>query len=213
MKAAKYIIVDPLDSVNPKQTIKHNSDGVRYLEVIDLYNPDISFKKREYGAYLIELANSKKIDTLLVNSIGDLGLSGNDIIETIEIFSELGVNIKAKKENFETHNADGTKNKMIQLIVGFMKSVYDQESKRKQAKQVRGINSAKEKGVYKLNGGNKPKLTYQQFIDKEKNQNCLKELRNGQSIRKAAEIAGISLGTCVKIKRLAEINGDLSVSY
>ena len=210
MKAAKYIIINPDESVKAKQTIKHTTEGVRYLEAIDLYNPDITFNRREYGSYLIKLANLNEIDTLLINSIGDLGLNGLDILETIEGFSKLGVNIKSNKENFETLNADGSKNKIIDLIVCFMKSIYEQELRRKKMKQTRGINSAKQKGAYKGNGGNKPILTYDQFINKDKNQKCLKELKKGESIRRAARLAGISLGTCVKIKKLAEINGDLN---
>ena len=77
-------------------------------------------------------------------------------------------------------------------------------------KQTRGINSAKQKDAYKGNGGNKPTLTYDQFINKDKNQKCLKELKKGESIRRAARLAGLSIGTCVKIKKLAEINGDLN---
>ncbi|MAM04409.1 MAG: resolvase [Flavobacteriales bacterium] len=210
MKAAKYIVSDPEKSIKSKQTIKHTSEGIRYLEAIDLYNPDITFSQREFGSYLIKLANLNEIDTLFVNSIGDLGLTGIDILETIENFSKLGVNIKAKKENIETLNEDGSKNKLVNLIVSFMKSIYEQESKRKKLKQIKGINLAKLRGIYRSNGGNKPKLTYEQFINKDKNQKCLKELKNGESIRRAAKLAGISLGTCVKIKKLAEINGDLN---
>ena len=146
----------------------------------------------------------------MINSIGDLGLNGLDILETIENFSKLGVNIKSDKENFETLNEDGSKNKIIDLIVCFMKSIYEQELRRKKLKQTRGINSAKQKDAYKGNGGNKPTLTYDQFINKDKNQKCLKELKKGESIRRAARLAGLSIGTCVKIKKLAEINGDLN---
>ena len=101
MKAAKYIVSDPEESIKSKQTIKHTSEGVRYSEAIDLYNPNITFKQREFGSYLIKLANLNEIDTLLVDSIGDLGLTGIDILETIENFSKVGVNIKAKKKNIE----------------------------------------------------------------------------------------------------------------
>ena len=210
MKAAKYIIINPDESVKAKQTIKHTTEGVRYLEVIDLYNPNIVFNKREYGSYLIKLAKLNEIDTLLINSISDLGLNGLDILKTIESFSKLGVNIKSDKENFETLDEDGSKNKIVDLIVCFMKSIYEQELKRKNLKQIRGVNSAKLRGSYKANGGNKPILTYDQFINKDKNQKCLKELKKGESIRRAAKLSGISLGTCVKIKKLAEINGDLN---
>ena len=39
------------------------------------------------------------------------------------------------------------------------------------------------------------------------NINCLKELKNGESINRASNIAGVSYPTAQKVLRLAEIEG------
>ena len=144
-----------------------------------------------------------------MNSITYLGKNGLDILKTIKILTDLNVNIKAEKENLETINKDGSKNTTLLALVNMMASIYQHEEKIKLEKQKQGIHSAKSKGVYKKNGGNKPKLNYGDFINKEKNKNCLLELKKGESIRKSAELSGVSLGTAVKVKKLAETNGDL----
>ena len=209
MKAAKYIKVELSDPNSSRQTIKHTSNGIRYLEVVDKCSGRIAFQDREFGKNIIRLGSSGEIDTLIVSSISHLGRNGLDILKTIKTLIDLKVNVKAEKEGLETVNADGDKNNSVVMIVNMMTSIYEHEQNIKAEKQKEGVNSAKEKGVYKNNGGNKPKLSYKQFINKEKNQNCLKELKQGESIRKSAKLSGVSLGTAVKIKKLAEINGDL----
>jgi DNA invertase Pin-like site-specific DNA recombinase len=182
LKVAKYIKLEISDPNSSRQTIKHTPEGVRYLEVVDKCSSRRAFQDREFGKNIIRLGSSGEIDTLLVNSITYLGKNGLDILKTIKILTAL---------------------------VNMMASIYQHEEKIKLEKQKQGIHSAKSKGVYKKNGGNKPKLNYGDFINKEKNKNCLLELKKGESIRKSAELSGVSLGTAVKVKKLAETNGDL----
>ena len=209
MKVAKYIKLEISDPNSSRQTIKHTPEGVRYLEVVDKCSSRRAFQDREFGKNIIRLGSSGEIDTLLVNSITYLGKNGLDILKTIKILTDLNVNVKAEKENLETINTDGSKNNTLLTLVNMMVSIYQHEEKVKLEKQKQGIYSAKSKGVYKKNGGNKPKLNYSDFINKEKNKNCLLELKKGESIRKSAELSGLSLGTAVKVKKLAETNGDL----
>ena len=210
MKAAKYIKLEVSDSNSSRQTIKHTNEGIRYLEVVDKCSSRIAFQNREFGKNIIRLGLSGEIDTLLVNSIDSLGKNGLDILKTIKKLIDLDVNIKSEKEGLQTINADGSKNNSIIIMINVMNSIYQHEEKIKLEKQKQGILLAKSKGVYKKNGGNKPKLSYTDFINKEKNKNCLAELKKGKSIRKSAELSSVSLGTAVKVKKLAETKGDLS---
>ena len=209
MKAAKYIKIEVSSPKNSRQTIKHTAEGIRYLEVVDKCSNNIAFQDREFGKNIIKLGTTGEIDTLMVDSISCLGKNGLDIFKTIKTLMDLKINIKAEKESLETINPDGAQKRSISIMVNMMNSIYEHEQNIKAEKQKEGVNSAKDKGVYKNNGGNKPKLSYKQFINKEKNQNCLKELKQGESIRKSAKLSGLSLGTAVKIKKPAEINGDL----
>ncbi|MBN09219.1 MAG: resolvase [Flavobacteriaceae bacterium] len=210
MKAAKYIRINHTDDRESKKTIKHTSEGIQYIEVIDKCRSNTSFKDRSNAKSIYSMAENNTIDTLLVNSIKCLGKNSLDITSTISELTEMGVNIKSEKEKLHTLNKDGSKNKIILIIMNLIASLSEQELEQKLEKQMRGIRIAKEKGAYKSNGGNKPKLTYEQFIAKEKNSKCLKELKKGESIRRSAKLSGVSLGTSVKIKKLAEINGDIS---
>ncbi len=210
MRAAKYIKIEASEHNISKQTIKHTPEGIRYLEVVDNSNSNIAFEKREFGKAILKLGSSGEIDTLIVSSISDLGKNGLNILETIQKLIELNINVKADKEKFETKNTDGSKNNSSITFVNMMTSIYQHEENIKIDKQRQGISSAKLKGTYKENGGNKPKLSYDEFINKEKNKNCLLKLQDGESIRKSAKLSGLSIGTVVKIKKLAEANGDLS---
>ena len=209
LKAAKYIKLETSDPNDSRQTIKHTPDGLRYLEVVDKCSDRIAFLDRELGKNIIKLASSNEIDTLLVYTISFLGKNGLDILNTIKTLIILNINIKAEKEGLETLNADGSINNSILTLVNMMSSIYEHEKNIKIQKQKKGIIFAKQKGVYESNGGYKPKLSYSEFINKEKNKNCLIELQKGESIRKSAELSGVSLGTSVKVKKLAEENGDL----
>ena len=177
--------------------------------MVDKCSDRIAFLDRELGKNIIKLASSNEIDTLLVYTISFLGKNGLDILNTIKTLIILNINIKAEKEGLETLNADGSINNSILTLVNMMSSIYEHEKNIKIQKQKKGIIFAKQKGVYESNGGYKPKLSYSEFINKEKNKNCLIELQKGESIRKSAELSGVSLGTSVKVKKLAEENGDL----
>ena len=209
MKAAKYTKLEVSDPNSSRQTIKHTPEGIRYLEVVEKCSDIVAFKDREFGKNIIRLGLTGEIDTLLVNSISSLGKNGFDILDTIKTLIDLNVNVKSEKESLQTINTDGSKNNSVIVMVNIMNSIYQHEEKIKTEKQKQGITFAKSKGVYKKNGGNKPKLNYADFINKEKNKNCLLELRKGESIRKSAKLSGLSLGTAVKVKKLAEANADL----
>ena len=87
-----------------------------------------------------------------------------------------------------------------------MATLSEFERERILERQAEGIQKAKERGVYKTNGGNRVPLTLQEFFNKEKNVRCLKELKRGESLRRAAALAGVSLGTAQKISKLARAN-------
>ena len=72
-----------------------------------------------------------------------------------------------------------------------------------------GIQRAKERGAYSQNGGNRVPLTLQEFFNKDKNAKCLKELKRGESLRRAAKLSGVSLGTAQKVSKFAIAEGML----
>ena len=205
MNAVKYIRVSTKDQSIARQTIKNTPDGNTVLEVVDKCSGTIPFNKRDNAPKVLKMANECKIDTLLVHSIDRLGRNTLDILQTIQEFTKLGVNVKSEKEGLETL-IDGKENPIVKLMINIMATLSEFERERILERQAEGIQKAKERGVYKTNGGNRVPLTLQEFFNKEKNVRCLKELKRGESLRRAAALAGVSLGTAQKISKLARAN-------
>ena len=205
MNAVKYVRVSTKDQSIAGQTIKNTPDGNTVLEVVDKCSGSIPFNERENAPKVLKTANEGKIDTLLVHSIDRLGRNTIDILQTIQEFTKLGVNVKSEKEGLETL-IEGKENPIAKLMINIMATLSEFERERILERQAEGIQKAKERGVYKTNGGNRVPLTLQEFFNKEKNSRCLKELKRGESLRRAAALAGVSLGTAQKISKLARAN-------
>ena len=208
MNAVKYIRVSTKEPITAGQTIKNTPDGNTVLEVVDKCSGSIPFNKRDNAPKVLKTANEGKIDTLLVHSIDRLGRNTLDILQTIQEFTKLGVNVKSEKEGLETL-IEGKENPIAKLIINIMATLSEFERERILERQAEGIQKAKKRGVYKTNGGNRVPLTLQEFFNKEKNAKCLKELKRGESLRRAAALAGVSLGTAQKVSRLATAEGML----
>jgi DNA invertase Pin-like site-specific DNA recombinase len=205
MNAVKYIRVSTKEPSIAGQTIKNTPDGNTVLVVVDKCSGSIPFNKRDNASKVLKTANEGKIDTLLVHSIDRLGRNTIDILQTIQEFTKLGVNVKSEKEGLETL-IEGKENPIAKLMINIMATLSEFERERILERQAEGIQKAKERGVYKTNGGNRVPLTLQEFFNKEKNVRCLKELKRGESLRRAAALAGVSLGTAQKISKLARAN-------
>ena len=208
MNAVKYIRVSTKDQSIARQTIKNTPDGNTVLEVVDKCSGTIPFNERNNAPKVLKMAAEGKIDTLLVHSIDRLGRNTLDILQTIQEFTKLGVNVKSEKEGLETL-IEGKENPIAKLMINIMATLSEFERERILERQAEGIQKAKERGAYKANGGNRVPLTLQAFFNKEKNAKCLKELKRGESLRRAAALSGVSLGTAQKVSRLATAEGML----
>ena len=206
MNAVKYIQVSTKDQTVARQTIKNTPDGNTILEVVDKCRRSIPFSERDNAPKILKMAKEGNIDTLLVHSIDRLGRNTLDILQTIQEFTNLGVNIKSEKEGLETL-IEGKENPIAKLMINIMATLSEFERERILERQAEGIQRAKKRGVYKTNGGNKQPLSIEAFLNKEKNAKCLKELRRGESLRRAASLADVSLGTAQKVSRLAIAGG------
>ena len=102
MNAVKYIRVSTKDQNIARQTIKNTPDGITVLEVVDKCSGTIPFNKRDNAPKVLKMAKEGTIDTLLVHSIDRLGRNTLDILQTIQEFTNLGVNVKSEKEGLET---------------------------------------------------------------------------------------------------------------
>lgn len=209
MKAVKYIRTSTEGQNNSVQRLKHFDDGTRYLEVIDVCSGAIPFSDREQAPSVLKMANKGDIDTLIVHSIDRLGRNTLDILQTIQTLTKMGVNVKAEREGLETLLPDGKENPTAKLMVNIMATLAEFERDRLTERRMEGIKRAKERGAYSQNGGNRKPLSVKEFFNKAKNSSCLKELKKGESLRRAAKLSGVSLGTAQKVNKLATENGML----
>ena len=209
MNAVKYIRTSTEGQNNSIQRIKNTPDGNTYLEVIDVCSGAIPFNERKNAPKVLEMANKGTINTVIVHSIDRLGRNTLDILHTIQKFTKLGVNVKAEREGLETLLPDGLENPTAKLMVNIMAALAEFERDRLTERRKEGIRRAKERGAYSQNGGNRVPLTLQEFFNKSKNQKCLKELKKGESLRRAAKLSGVSLGTAQKVSKLAIAEGML----
>jgi len=192
-KDYKYIRVS-----TPEQNTARQKDGL--IPITDICSGSIPFEDREGGQELMKRTQLGYVKSISVHSIDRLGRNTLDILTTIKWFTRQQVNIISQKEGLQTLLEDGTENPTAKLMIGILGTLAEFELSRIKERQAEGIKKAKERGVYKTNGGNRKKETKTKFLSKSKNALCLKELQRGNSVRRAALLSGVSLMTAHKVK-------------
>jgi len=198
----KYIRVSSLEQNPARQDSEHKS-------YVDKCSGSISFADRPSAKKL--LRDIDKITSVRVHSIDRLGRNTLDIMQTIQFFTKKGINVVSEKEGLSTI-VDGKENPIAKMLVGILGTLAEFELSRIKERQLEGVAKAKERGVYKTNGGNKTSETTEQFLNKKKNKKCLDYIRQGNSLRAASRLAGVSLGTASKINKIIK-DDDLISRY
>ena len=193
-KNYKYIRVS-----TPEQNTARQKDGL--IPIVDICSGSIPFEDRPGGEALMRKVQLGFVGSVSVQSIDRLGRNTLDILTTIKWFTKQGVNIISQKEGLQTLLEDGTENPTAKLMVGILGTLAEFELSRIKERQMEGIAKAKERGVYKINGGNRSIETKTKFLTKSKNALCLKELKRGTSVRRAALLSGVSRMTAHKVKK------------
>jgi len=186
---AKYIRVSTMEQNVDRQ----KEDG--YKLYIDKVSGSVPFHKRSQA---VKLLNDDTITEVHVQSIDRLGRNTMDILSTIKEFTAKGINVVSQKEGLSTI-VDGKESPTSKMVLSIMATLSEFELSTIKERQREGIERAKQRGAYKTNGGSKP-LSKKELLAKPKNANCAKELRSGESIRRAAKLAGVSHTTAMKIK-------------
>lgn len=191
-KVVRYIRV----STPEQNTARQNTDNK--IPFVDTCSGSVAFRDRKDGERLIR--NVSEIKEVHVHSIDRLGRNTLDILNTIQLLTKHQVNVISQKEGLHTLLDDGTENPTAKMMVGILGTLAEFELTRIKERQAEGIEKAKERGVYKTNGGNRVSETKTKFLSKKKNALCLKELKRGNSVRRAALLSGISIITARKVK-------------
>jgi DNA invertase Pin-like site-specific DNA recombinase len=209
VRIVKYIRVSTAEQNTDRQLDKSLENFV------DKCSGTIPFKERPQGKKLLNLVrrSNNDIEKILVHSIDRLGRNTRDILDTIELFTALGICIESEKEGFRTLDEKGKKNTTAMMVISIMATLSEWELNMIKERRLEGIARAKSKGKYAGNGGRLPD-TGAQFLAKDKSQGVLKLLkitgRKKPSLRDIAIKKKVSLGTVQKVKAIAIQEGILS---
>ena len=190
----KYIRV----STTEQNTSRQEEKG--FKTYTDKISGSIPFTERPQAKRLLDEVLKGNITEVHVHSIDRLGRNTMDILQTIKVMTSHSVNVVSKKEGLSTL-VDGKESPTAKMVLSIMATLSEFELSTIKERQLEGIQRAKERGVYKKNGGSRA-LTTTQFLNKPKNAQCAKELSSGESVRRSAKLSGVSHTTAMKVKKL-----------
>ena len=166
---------------------------------VDKCSGSIAFSERPAAIKLLKDIESGGITAIEVHSIDRLGRNTIDIMQTIQLLTNKGINVISNKEGLQTI-VNGKENPVSKLMIGILGTLAEFELTRIKERQMEGIEKAKAKGVYAgRNVGSKESTDV--FMSKPKNQKILKTLKQGNSIRRTALLCECSINLLTKVKR------------
>lgn len=192
---AKYIRVSTTEQNTERQ--QTNSDKFQLIYV-DKISGVIPFSKRPQGKKLTKDIINNKVDEVHISSIDRMGRDILDILTVSEFLNQNRVNLYV--ENIGMYSmVENKPNPIFKMIISVLGNVAEMERANMRERQKQGIMIAKAKGTYtgRLYG---TKITDEEFLKKYKK--VVLELKNGESLRRAAKLSECSLGTAQKVKRL-----------
>jgi DNA invertase Pin-like site-specific DNA recombinase len=135
---------------------------------IDICSGGVPFRDRKQAK---ELFKNKKVTNITINEITRLGRNMNDILSTIQHFTDNGVNILIENLGLTTLLPDGKPNDTASLVINIMSSIGQYERALLKERTAQGIAIAKADGRYhgRKRGANKDieeyKSTYKKDIE------------------------------------------------
>lgn len=193
----KYVRVSSQEQNTGRQEVNSQSFTRIY---VDHVSGSIPFAERKEGKKLLADVDAGNITEIHIVAIDRLGRSIVDILTMIEYFNSKGVNLFIESIGMYSL-IQGKPNPSFKLIVSVLGNVSELERLNLLERQGQGIELAKLKGTYKgrLYG---TKITDDEILTKYKS--VVRELRRGESLRRASKIGGCSLGTTQKIKSILD---------
>jgi DNA invertase Pin-like site-specific DNA recombinase len=187
----KYIRVSTVE-----QNLERQETDFKGKIYKDECSGSIAFKERKEASKLIL---NKDITEVHVHSIDRLGRNTIDIMQTIQYFTDKGINVVSDKEGLNTI-VGGKENPIAKMMIGILGTLAEFELSRAKERQTEGIANAKLKGVY-VGRRKGTKETDRQFWGKDSTHRVVKYLNKGESIQRAALLSKTSTGTVKKVKR------------
>src|SRR5699024_5638320 len=132
-----------------EQNIARQLQGKEGQVYWDKVSGMVAFEDRKDAARLLADAEAGKITEVEVHSIDRLGRDAINVLRTIKRFTELGVNIRSKKEGLNTMLENGDQNPVAKLLVSVLSTLAEIDYNNRREAQAEGIARAKAEGKYK----------------------------------------------------------------
>jgi DNA invertase Pin-like site-specific DNA recombinase len=187
----KYIRVSTIEQNTDRQ------DDFKGLTYKDKCSGSIAFKNRKEASKL--LANND-VTEILVHSIDRLGRNTIDIMNTIQDFTDRGINVVSQKEGLQTILV-GKENPIAKMMIGILGTLAEFELTRIKERQLEGITKAKAKGVY-VGRSRGSAESVEVFMSKASTKAILKYLKMNESISRTAKLSSTSTGSVKKVKKM-----------
>jgi len=185
---------------NRVSTIEQNldrQDNFKGLTYADKCSGSVAFADRTEASKL--LAN-EEVTEVLVTSIDRLGRNTIDIMQTIQGFTDRGINVISEKEGLQTI-VDGKENPVAKMMIGILGTLAEFELTRIKERQAEGIAKAKTKGAY-VGRAKGTSESIDTFTNKKSTQAILRYLKQGYSINNTAKLSSTSTGSVKKVKKM-----------
>jgi DNA invertase Pin-like site-specific DNA recombinase len=199
MTKVKYIRVSTEEQNTGRQEVNAKEFAKVYTDKI---SGSVKFTERKEAKKLLADIEAGLVSEVHIQSIDRLGRNIIDILTMVEFFNQKA--IKLFVENIGMFSLVNDKpNPSFKMIVSVLGNVAEMERNNMLERQRQGIEVAKANGTYKgrLYG---TRMTDDEVLSKYKI--VVRELKNGESLRRASKIGGCSLGTAQKIQRLLSVN-------
>ena len=179
---------------------KHHGYDPKNL-FMDKIQGNVPFMERPEAIKLFDMVTSVKTEfnTVCVDSLDRLGRSLLDILKTIQIFTDNGINLTSIKEGFSTLLDNGKENPMAKLVVACMGSIGELERNKIKERSAEGVAIAKALGKYQ---GRKIGSIQSDEQLLERHVTVQKKLLKKMTIREVSKITGCSTATIIKVKKV-----------
>jgi DNA invertase Pin-like site-specific DNA recombinase len=195
MAKVKYNRISSEEQNSSRQEINAKDFAKLYLDKI---SGSIKFRERKEAKKLLHDIETGFATEIHIMSIDRLGRNIIDILTMVEFFNEKSINLFV--ENIGMYSLIENKpNPSFKMIISVLGNVAEMERSNMLERQRQGIELAKAKKLYtgRLYG---TRMADDEVLAKYKI--VVKELKNGESLRRAAKIGGCSLGTAQKVQKL-----------
>jgi DNA invertase Pin-like site-specific DNA recombinase len=183
-----------------------NFAGKQGWYVVDVISENISGavknEKRPAIQDILHRAVEKEFDLVLVSELSRIGRNAFEVMKVIEQLTEYKIPIYLQNMNIATLDDKGQRNPMVDMLIAVINQFSTLERSNLIFRVNSGIAKAKANGIHcgRLKGTT---VSPEKIL--ERYSYVVMVLSEGLSLRKTARLFRFSLGTVLKVKRLAKL--------